>query len=769
MNKVLETNFKISRALAMGQDLAPPPAPVPAPALKSDAAQTGGLIQEYYRTVLRHRWAIAIFIALGMAGGLLVNLNSVPVYRARTSLDIQSFNSDFLNMHSVAPTADSEPSSEVYVQTQIKLLQSEELLERTQARVQAEPHPEFVNRTDLTSELKRIFHVAHGGQISYADLVNYAALHVTVKPLGVTRLVEVTCDSWSASFSARFCNALVEQFKEDDLNNRSREAKSTSEWLTRQVADVKAKAQESQKELEAVTGGNGLILSPDSTGVEEQRLRDLQSEYVKAEADRMQKEAEAGVASSVSPALEPDLAQSVLYQEDERKLADLKGQVAKLVPPHTEEYPAVVHLRAQIAELETGMAAERAKNARHLQSDYATALHREAMLAAAFRAEEARVSSDLGKAARVALLRGEVSSEQQLYQTLLDRAKEAGFASAMHASTIRVVDAAKPPVLPSSPRRGATTISGVLLGGLFGVCFAFVKERNTSVFRIPGEAERILGLRELGVIPASAKDRGSIEQGPSIGVPRLEVLSSKPVALPNWGKEGFSIVAEAYRSATVSILLSDTTPKQGRIYVISSPNAGEGKTTVTSNLGVALSRSRLRVLLVDGDLRRPSLHKTLRVKNDFGLRDLLRGEYRGIESLRAACQPTIEPNLFVLPGGRESEDVVEMLNSTQASELMRRLRFDFDVVLIDTPPMLHMADARVLATYTQGAILILRAGITTREDAAKARDLFAQDHVRVIGTILNDFDPRKNGLGSYYSSYYRYQQDPSSNEEVVSA
>jgi capsular exopolysaccharide synthesis family protein len=369
----------------------------------------------------------------------------------------------------------------------------------------------------------------------------------------------------------------------------------------------------------------------------------------------------------------------------------------------------------------------------------------------------------------VALLRGEVSSEQQLYQTLLDRAKEAGFASAMHASTIRVVDAAKAPVVASSPRTGATTLSGLLLGGLFGLGFAFIKERNSSVFRIPGEAERVLGLRELGVIPASAKDRRWLEQGTGTSLNGLELLSGKPVTLPNWGKNGFSIVAEAYRSTTVSILLSDTTPKQGRVYVISSPNAGEGKTTVSTNLGVALSRSRLRVLLVDGDMRKPSLHKTLRVKNDFGLRDLLGGEFRGIESLRAACQPTIEPNLFVLPAGRESGDVVEMLNSPQASDLMRRLRFDFDVVLIDTPPMLHMADARVLATYAQGAIVILRAGITTREEAAKARDLFAQDHVRVIGTILNDFDPKKNGLGSYYNSYYRYQQDPSSNEEVVSA
>jgi succinoglycan biosynthesis transport protein ExoP len=767
MDKIPETKFKISRAMMMQNEVVPHLTPS---ASNNEHAQNEGLLQEYYRTVLRHRWAILGSAVLGVSAGLLLNLNSTPVYRARTSLDIQSINTDFLNMHTVAPTADSGSSSEVYVQTQIKLLQSDELLERTKARVQAEPHAEFFNRTDLSSRLGRVFHVAREGQVPYSELVDYAAMHVTVKPLGITRLVEVTCDSWSAPFSARFCNALVEQFKEDDLENRSREARSTSEWLTRQVADVKAKAEESQKKLEAVTGGNGLILSQESTGVEEARLRELQSEYVKAQADRMQKEAEAGIRSSVSPAMEPDLAQSALYHDGELKLADLRGQIAKLVPPHTEEYPPVVHLRAQIAVIETGLAAERAKNAQHLQSDYSTALHREAMLGAAYRAEESKVSADLGKASRVALLRGEVSSEQQLYQTLSDRAKEAGFASALHASTIRVVDAAKPPLLTSSPRREVTTMSGLLLGGLFGLGFAFIKERNSSVFRVPGEAERVLGLRELGVIPASAMDRKSLARSTRVTQNVLELVPPTEAALPNWGKEDFSIVAEAYRSTTVSILLSDNTPKQGRVYVVSSPNAGEGKTTVSSNLGVALSRSRLRVLLIDGDLRRPSLHKALRVKNDFGLRDLLRDrEHGGVESLRAACQPTMEPNLFVMCGGHGAEEIVEMLNSSRISDLVRRLRYEFDVVLIDTPPMLHMADARILATYAQGAILILRAGMTTREEAGKARDLFAQDHVRIIGTILNDFDPKKSGLGSYYSSYYRYQDETPTKKETVSA
>lgn len=765
MDKILEPNMRMSRAVSMsnqGPVAAVPRAPIP--------EQEESLPQEYYRILVRHRWAILVCASVGVLAGLLLIFNSLPVYRARTSLDIQSINAEFLKLHDIAPTGDDESSSEIYIQTQIKLLESRELLERTEERIQSEHHPEFIARTDLASRVGRILHSSRRGEIPYTDLVSYAADHVSVKPLGITRLVEVTCDSWDAKFSAAFCNALVEQFQDDELETRTREARSTSEWLTRQVADVKVKAEESQKQLEAAAGGNGLILNEDSTGVEEDRLRQLQSEYVKAVADRMQKEADAGIGIANAAGIQSDLGQSALYHEQELKLADLKSQVAKLVPPHTEEYPPVLHLRAQIAEVEAAMAAERTRNAQHLQAEYAKALDRESMLAAAFHAEEASVSSDLGKASRIALLRGEVSSEQQLYQTLLERAKEAGFASAMHASTIRVVDAAKPPVLASSPRTGAAAGSGLLLGSLFGLGFAFFKERNSSVFRVPGEAERFLGVRELGVIPAAAVDKDSLDGGTGAGPSMLELIPPRLAALPHWDKERFSVVAEAYRSATVSLLLSESTPRQGRVYIVSSPNPGEGKTTVTSNLGIALSRSRLRVLVVDGDLRKPALHKALHVENGFGVRDLLRaGSDAGVQRVRLACRPTVEPNLFVLPAGQGSDEISALLNSPRAAGLIRRLRYEFDVVLIDTPPMLHMADARILATYVQGALLILRAGLTSREEATRARDLFAQDRIRVIGTILNDFDPKKIGMFSYYNSYSRYQQDGSASEEILSA
>jgi capsular exopolysaccharide synthesis family protein len=736
-----------------------PTAQEPTRILYADDDRRGSLVREYFRTLKRYRGLILAVAICGLVVSVLMNLGTLPIYRARTSLDIQSLNSDFMDMRAIAATGDStDSSSDVYVQTQIKLLQSESLLDRTVRHMQSDPHPPYIEQMDLVSRLERALHLVRHKPLAYADVIADASKKVMVKPLGTTRLVEITCDSWNADFSAKFCNTLVEQFKQADLEMRAAESQRTSDWLIQQVKDVKLKAEQSQQKLKEATGGNGMILSQNSTGVEEDRLRDLQDQYVRAEADRMEKEAEAGIGSS----FDPDLNRSPGYQQYAIKLSDLQAEVAKLVPPLTEENPQVIHLRSQIKSVQAAMAAERVANATRLKSDYEASLHRETMLANAYHREEASVSAELGKASEVSLLRGEVQSEQQLYQTLLQRAREAGFASAMRASTVRVVDAAKPNPVPFSPRRGNQAASGLLLGAACGVALAFLFERSTTLLRAPGDAERYLGLRELGVIPSSVRERQMLAsvQLNSLPRPPASPRETQPT-LSNW-TGNFSIVAEAYRSATTSIMLSENPREKGRVYVVSSPNPGEGKTTVISNIGVALSKSRLRVLLIDGDLRKPALHKVLEVPNEFGLRNLLRGESKATSgpSDHPLYQSTELPNLFVLPSGQGSEEVVELLHSSQAADIFQRLRRDFDLVIIDTPPMLHMADARILASHANGVILVVRSGRTSRDEATKARDIFDQDRVRLVGTILNDFDPNKSGLNDYYKSYQRYMYGP---------
>ena len=754
--------------------------------LASDAGEIGrfsafrpetqsSMVAEYLRTFQRWRAFIAVCALVGGLVSASFSLGVLPLFEARTSLEIEGLNTNLPGVRDVSPTGESNSaSSEANIQTQIKLLQSASLLERTVQHLKAEPHPKAIDKQDIISQVRRSLHLSKGAELPYNDLVEAAAKRVKVKPLGLTRLVEVTCDSYNPRFSARFCNTLVEQFKALDLETRGHEAETISDWLTQQVADVRERAQQAQKALEAATGGDGLALSQANTNIGEDRMRQLQGELVRAQADRMQRESDERIALTSDPDSVAAVRDSPTYRQYQQKLADLNAQIASLVPPLTEENPRVIHLRSQTREVQASMAAERTNILARVRNDFESARHHEDLLTASYATLQASVSNEMSKTARVDLLRREVDGEQQLYQTLLQRAKEAGFASAMQASTIRVVDRAAANNTPISPRRQTAAIVGVLLGTLGSLAFSLAKDRHSSVFRAPGETERLLHIHELGVIPSA---NVSTRRGGGRSLPGTHTIAGTREgnvqfsdALTCWNQT-YSIVAEAYRSTTHSILLANPGARHSRVYTVTSPNAGEGKTTVASNLGVALSKARLRVVLIDGDLRKPGLHRSLAVENRFGLRNLLRGEVDLASApLSAFCTTTALPNLSVIPAGVGKEEVVELLHAGAIMEsLMTRLASEFDVVLIDTPPMLHMADARVLAARSEGVILVLRASSTSREQAISACEIFEHDKVPIVGTILNDFNPQREGKLGYYRSYYRYAESQQIREatEVV--
>ncbi len=728
------------------------------------------LLAEYARLFKRRRGLILLCTLAGALLGWAITIGVQPVYRARTSLDIQNLNDNFLDMKAVSQTGNEGGSSEAYVQTQIKLLQSDTLRERTVNAVKHQGDIASLRRTDVVSAMKQDFHLPGDKQVSKQALLEFTAKRVMVKPLGLTRLVEVTCDSWSASFAAEFCNSLTREFANQDRDVRFSQAKATSEWLSRQLADVRESVDQAQKKLESRTGNDALTLKEGGANVAEEKLRELQAELMKAQGERVEKQAQYEISVSAPADSLPMVLDSTQLRDDQMKLDDLRRQVAALVPPLTEANPKVQHLRAQIHEIEDSLSKEKGNVLERLRNEYQAATHRESLLNTEYRAQEARVSQEQGREAQVGMLRREVDSGQQLYQTLLQRVKEAGFASAMQASTVRVVDAARAPLIPISPRRGISAGVGMLLGLLAGMGCAFFKERTQSVLRGPGEVSRYLNLRELGVIPSAKRGLRQPSQvtqialrnnsAATLGVTTAPVpvrpKPHRPLDMAVW-QDHASLVAEAYRNTTYSVLLAGQELERARTFVITSPSVGEGKTTVTCNLGLALAQANRRVLLIDGDLRKPRLHKAMDVRNEVGLRDLLRGDIDAkLAPTEAFCQSTPVPGLFVIPSGKGSEEPSGLLHSVRFRTLLDRLTTEFDFVLIDSPPMLHMADARILAGMSNGVILVFRARVTDIETAAASRDLFLDDNVRVIGTILNDFDPSKEGKSHYYQSYYQY-------------
>jgi capsular exopolysaccharide synthesis family protein len=370
-----------------------------------------------------------------------------------------------------------------------------------------------------------------------------------------------------------------------------------------------------------------------------------------------------------------------------------------------------------------------------------------------------------GQAAQVAhynVLKSDVDTNRQLYDSLLRNVQEAGMTSALRSSNIRVVDSAQPPTHPYKPILLLNSALGLLAGAFFGIVFVVMRERADRSIQAPGEAALSLGVPELGVIP-SADAEGSrcfayyhnakvIE-----GKEAENGKRSRQVELVTWQRKP-SVLADSFRGTLTSILCCGENGTRPRVIALTSASPGEGKTTVASNLALALAEIGWPVLLIDGDLRKGRLHQIFEVSNAWGLSDLLAGKQLP-QGREKAFVGTGYPSLYLLPAGSPAPSISGLLHSPRALEFLNHARQEFHTVIIDTPPMLQMPDARVLGRLADGVILVVRSAQTTRESAAAAAQRLTEDGTRVLGTILNEWDPRKTSHSGYAYGYRHYHYE----------
>jgi capsular exopolysaccharide synthesis family protein len=296
------------------------------------------------------------------------------------------------------------------------------------------------------------------------------------------------------------------------------------------------------------------------------------------------------------------------------------------------------------------------------------------------------------------------------------------------------------------------TLLGLLTGIFLGVVLVVFLERADRTIQEPGDAPFYLGVPELGIIPSeSVENRRAVIA--RVGAPD----SSESAGLMVMQRKS-SAMAEAFRSTLTSILFAGEDGQCPQVLVISSSAPREGKSTLSSNLAVALAEIHKRVLLIDADLRRPRMHHIFEVDNETGLVDLLRRREPLQGHLNGSVSPTAVPNLSLMPSGQAGHGDPTLLHSRRIAEVVDQARKEYDVVLIDTPPMLTMADARVIARYTDGVILVTRANQTSRDAIRDGFRRFTEDGTRVIGTILNDWNPKKSGRYGYYKYYGKYSK-----------
>ena len=759
------------------------PAPIGTDTARGGVKREYAGILEYWQMVRRHKVAVVVVSMLGAIAGFLYTLPQPRIYQAHTTIEVQGLNEDFLGLHNVSPTV--SPTSNYYpdfdIQTQVKIMQSESLAKSVVADLEKGKPPDNLRPPDRLTVWKKALKIDPPSQDELWKLaIGTAAASVRVRASGTNRIVEITCDSTQPQVAASFANTLTREFIEQNLEARWKSTEYTGEWLTRQLQDIKIKLEKADEELNAYAKSAGLIFTDEKTSVEEDKLRSLQKDLLQAQSDRVSKQSKYEMAASSPPEALPDVLDDSALRDDETNLTELGRKYAELRIALTPQNPEVRRVQAQMTLMEATIKQERANILTRIKNEYEAAQNREKLMTASYLAEVKLVADQSEKTTHYGILKREVDSTRSLYETMLQRMKEASVASALRASNIRVVDPAEAPEIPYKPNVPRYIVMGLLLGICVGVSLVVLRERADRTLHDPGDIAYYLHLPELGVVPTAnieltsrgfKTSRFPQARGTAVldlnGQPGMEeVLDDRVELITHVRKK--SLISESFRTTLTSILFSGHNGERPRVLVLTSASPKEGKTTVVCNLAIALAEINHRVLVIDADLRRPRMHNVFGVKNDNnGLSELLLKQEPLDEAvLSAAVRPTHIPNLFVMPAGRSRFNAASLLHSERLPELLRALRQRFDTVMIDTPPMVNIPDARVLARFADGVILILRSAHTTRDAALLAKQRFLDDGIPVMGTILNNWNPDTPGYGyyrNYYEGYFHYLGDGNGN------
>ena len=706
----------------------------------------------YWQVLNRNKGTLLLFAVLGSLTALFVTRVQTPMYRARMLIEIEDLNADFLNMRSVSPTSPvgSFQSPDYAIRTQTTVLQSRPVLERAVDRMDLEKRLVASDPPRVGFRVRKFFAwrksqpTSNPPKVPMRDrAVAVAVSGLKVRPLPTARVIEVTFDSPDPQVAADFTNSVAAGFTEFSLEKRWQNSRNTSEWLGKQLADVKSKLEKAEDALQAYASGSDLTFISDKDNSSEERLRQLALELLKAQEDRVAKQSMYELATSVPAESLPAVLDDATLKDYQIQLTTLRQKLAELSSTFTAESPKVINVQAQIKSIEGALEKKRSDIVSRIRNEYSAASRREKLLSADHTSQVGVVAKQASGVAHYSVLKREVDTNRQLYDSMIQRVREAGLASAMRASELHVIEAASTPGGPYSPNALLNTAFGLLCG--VSVAAALIIRRTQSYRGIqdPGHTAIELNVPELGVIPADTE--GSPIRR-LLGMPKSQG-PSELMMLERWP----SAIAESFRLTLTSILLSGKNGARPRVIVLTSATPGEGKTTVISNLGIALARSNRRVLLIDGDLRRPRLHTIFEeVDNSAGLSELLHG------NASVGVQETKIPNLFLLPSGQSADE--KLFFTSRVRQLFRRFKSEFDMILVDTPPLLQVSDARLMGHHADAVILVV-AQHTDRDAVLMARQRLAEDGSYLLGTILNNWDRRTSSHGfQHYGDYY-YSSD----------
>jgi len=686
----------------------------------------------FWRIVSKWRWLILAAVIAGLLAGVVMTLLTTPVYRGTTTLQIDREAPQIVKVEGEQRTDPFEDTE--FFGTQYALLKSHSLAERVVRDLDLAEDPAFVPRAWMSHRSAAV-----------ETATNRVRMNLHIAPVKLSKLVDVSYDSPNPVTAAKVANTLAQAFIKSNLEHRYNASKIASDFLDGRIAQVRQKLEDSERELAAyatsqqiINVGSSGATKTDPSGapagnVQSLTAADLDSmnrALADAQQARLLAEQRWRQAQSTNGLGLPELQQSVTLQALQESRAALAADYQDKLKRFKPEYPDMVQLSARIAETDRQIAAISGSIKDSLHAQYQITLNNENALAAKVAGLKSAFLNLQNRTIQYNIIQRDVDTSRSFYEGLLEREKEVAGAAAATTNNISVVDPARVPHLPVKPVPAINVIMGGSLGLLLGFALAFGLEQLDQSIKTSDDVESKLGLPMLGAIPKLAED-----------VVPFEALSDPRSAL-----------SEAYNSARTALQLSTADGVPPSLFITSTQPA-EGKSTTSIALAKSLAALGHGVLLIDADLRNPSLHRTFHFPNESGLSSLL----AGLSTLGAEIRPTSVENLSFLPAGAVPPNPAELLAGRRLQATLAEALTHFDHIVLDGPPIMGLADAPLLASVADGTILVVEAGETGGQLAKTALKRINRVGVHIVGALLTKFDFGSTFGGDYaYSYHYQY-------------
>jgi capsular exopolysaccharide synthesis family protein len=748
--------------------------------------------RDYWKILSKHhRLVVLVFLAV-FASWAYVNFSATNLYTASATLKIEPQNPAITGIAELFK-AEAGAGPYDYYQTQFALLKSRDLAARIITELRLQSNPSFNARVASDNPALRIMPwLLHFLQplIDYGDkFFGPAPIHKTapgagasaqrpsvhprlisrylsflkVTPVKNTRLVQIEFKTPDPHLSQQLADAHVTGFIRMNIDDRSKLTEEAREFLDKKNVDLKAKLEASQAALNQYRQKHGLVSLEKGENVVVDRLVVINNQLTTARTQRLEAEA---LYRTVENKKHQDLAQVMtqgLIPQLRASIASMEADRAKLSTIFKPEHPRLQELIEQINEARRNLNAEIDKVVKGIESSYVAARARELALEREAQKQQQAALDQKQVGVEYAVLQEEVNVNRALYESVLKRLNETSVSNDLTLSNMLITQRAEIPLLPSSPNTPRNLLLAGALGLFFGVGLAFMLEYLDNKMSTPEHVGRAVALNTFGIVP----DLRSLHQAPSIwnGQNRSwfkGLINMRPFGLgasTSSAKElilttqhPLSIVTESYRSIRTSLLFSRA-EKPPQIILLTSPAPGEGKTSTSLNLGIALAQDGHRVLVIDADLRKGCCHSRLGLKNHKGLSNILTGNLL----LEEGIQQTSVNGLSLITRGVCPPNPGDLLGSNKMKQILTSLRALFEFILIDSPPGIAISDAAILSVISDAVILVFHGQKTTTDSARQLLERLDGIRAPVLGVILNGVNmqnPDYSYLHHYYSDGY---------------